>query len=135
MSYLLDTDIVSNPLKKTPSPSLLRRLATVPAEDQFSSTITVGEMVYGALRSARAAEILERLDCEVWPNIQIVTFDVEAAREYGRLRAHLEGIGTPISEPDLRIAAIAVARGMILVTGNERHFRRIDGLSVENWLV
>jgi tRNA(fMet)-specific endonuclease VapC len=135
MSYLLDTDTLSNPLKKTPSLSLLRRLAGVPPEAQFTSAITVGEMIYGAYRSSRPDYFLERLENEVWPNIQILPFDTDAAIVYGRVRRELERQGTPLAEPDLRIAAIALARGLTLVTGNIRHFSIVPGLPVENWLV
>jgi len=134
MSYLLDTDILSNPLKKTPSTALLRRLAITPPEEQFTSTITVGEMVYGALRSNRSEEILTRLHADVWPNIGIVTFDIRAAEIYAKIRLHLERQGTPMAEPDLRIAAIALANDLILITGNVRHFERVPDLTVENWL-
>ena len=134
MSYLLDTDIVSNPLKKGPSLSLLRRLAAIPADEQFTTAITVGEMVYGALRSARAEEILARPSKEVWPNLNILSFDFAAAEAYGRLRSTLEAAGTPLSEPDMRIAAVALSRGLTLVTGNFRHFSRVPNLAVENWL-
>ena len=53
---------------------------------------------------------------------------------YGRLRAELERNGRPLAEPDLRIAAIALARELTLVSGNARHFGRVPGLRVENWL-
>ena len=134
MSYLFDTDTLSNPLKKSPSLVLLRRLATVAPEDQFTTTITVGEMVYGAYRSQRRDYFLERLENEVWPNLRILPFDTDAAVIYGRLRHELETSGTPLAEPDLRIASIALARGLTLVTGNLRHFSRVPGLAVENWL-
>ena len=135
MNYLLDTDTLSNPLKKTPSLPLLRRLSVVPPEAQFTSTITVGEMVYGAYRSTRTEYFLERLEKEVWPNVQILPFDTAAATIYGRVRNELERLGTPLAEPDLRIASIALAGGLTLVTGNVRHFSMVPGLIVENWLV
>ena len=53
---------------------------------------------------------------------------------YGRVRAELEAGGRPLAEPDLRIAAIALAHGMTLVTANVRHFSRVEELPVENWL-
>ena len=134
MSYLFDTDVLSNPLKKAPSLPLLRRLAVVPAEEQFTSTITVAEMTYGALRSARAEEFLHRLERDVWPNVGIVPFDEDAARAYARLRLAVERQGRPVSEPDLRIAAIAIAHGLVLATGNVRHYAHIPGLAIEDWL-
>lgn len=64
----------------------------------------------------------------------VLPFDAAAAETYGSLRAGLEASGRRLAEPDLRIASIALARDAVLVTGNERHFRRVNGLAVENWL-
>jgi tRNA(fMet)-specific endonuclease VapC len=58
----------------------------------------------------------------------------EAAEIYGRLRSDLERKGTPLADPDLRIAATALAHTATLITGNVRHCGRIPGLSVEDWL-
>jgi predicted nucleic acid-binding protein len=133
--YLLDTDILSNLLKRTPSTTLIAKLATVPAEQQFTSSITLGELVYGAYRlGSRTGMLLERLDRTLLPNLPILPFDVAAARRYGELRAELERRGIPIGDTDLRIAAIALVRGLTVITGNVRHFQRVPGLPVENWL-
>lgn len=132
--YLFDTDILSQVLKRTPSPTLLTRLATVPAKQQFTSAITVGEMVYGAYRSDRPDHFLRQLEERLWPNIRILPFNRAAAETYGRLRAELEEAGTPLAEPDLRIAAIALTHELTMVTGNVRHFSRVAGLRIENWL-
>ena len=133
--YLLDTDILSNLVKRAPSTALVAKLASVPTEAQFTSSITLGEMVYGAHRlRAHTRLLLERLDNALLPNLPVLAFDVAAARRYGEVRAELERLGTPLAEADLRIGAIALSRGMTLVTGNVRHFQRIPELSVENWL-
>ena len=132
--YLFDTDTISNLLRKGPFPGLLRKLAGLPTEQQFISTITVGELIYGAYRSKRPDYFLEKLDQLVWPNVQILSFDEAAARTYGRLRARLEREGILVSEPDLRIATIGLSRQLTLVTGNIRHFSRIPDLRIENWL-
>lgn len=132
--YLFDTDILSQVLKRTPSPTLLARLAAVPAEQQFTSAITAGEMVYGAYRSDRPDHFLRQLQERLWPNIRVVPFNRAAAETYGRLRAQLEEAGTPLAEPDLRIAAIALTRELTMVTGNVRHFSRVPALQIENWL-
>ena len=132
--YLFDTDTLSQLLRRVPSVTLLTRLASVPAEHQFTSAITVGEMVYGAHRSARREELLRQLEDRVWSNVRILAFDGTAGGAYGRLRAELERAGTPLSEPDMRIAAIALTRDLTVVTGNVRHFSRVPGLQVENWL-
>jgi len=132
--YLFDTDILSQVLKRAPSPGLLTRLATVPAEQQFTSAITVGEMVYGAYRSDRPDHFLRQLEERLWPNIRILPFNRAAAETYGRLRAQLEEAGAPLAEPDLRIAAIALTHDLTMVTGNIRHFSRVPGLRTESWL-
>lgn len=133
MRVLFDTDVLSHTMKPYPPQGLLQRVALVPPEDQFISSITVGEMVYGAYRSQRPGYFLEKLDA-VLSNLEALSFDGKAARTYGRLRAQLEQAGTPVSEPDLRIASIALTHDLTLVTGNVRHFERIPGLRVENWL-
>lgn len=132
--YLFDTDTISNLLTKHPSPALLRRLAGVSPQHQFTSAITVGELIYGAYRSTRPDYFLHKLDHLVWPNVTILAFDEAAARAYGHVRAELERRGTLVSEPDLRIASIGLVHRLIVVTGNVRHFSRISNLRVENWL-
>lgn len=133
--YLLDTDILSNLLKRTPSTVLIAKLASVPPEQQFTSSITLGELVYGAHRlQACAGLLLERLDRTLPPNLPVLPFDAAAAHRYGEVRAELEHRGTPLGDADLRIGAIALARGLTVVTGNVRHFQRIPELTVENWL-
>src|ERR671933_1611207 len=133
--YLLDTDILSNLMKRAPSRALVARVVRVPPEHQFTSSITFGELVYGAYRlRERTATMLERIEDTLLPNLPVLPFDTAAARRYGELRAELEQSGTSIGDADMRIAAIALARGLKVVTGNERHFRRVPGLEVENWL-
>jgi tRNA(fMet)-specific endonuclease VapC len=77
---------------------------------------------------------LERLENTLLPNLPVLPVDTAAARWYGEIRAGLERRGTPIGDADLRIAAIALARGLTVVTGNRRHFQRVAGLPAENWL-
>ena len=132
--FLVDTDILSQMPKRSPSLNLVARLASVPPEQQFTSAITVGEMVYGAFRTARRDELLRQLEERLWPNVRILPFNRASAEAYGRVRAELESVGKPLSEPDLRIASIALAHDLTVVTGNVRHFGRVPGLRVENWL-
>lgn len=134
MTYLLDTDTLSNLMRRVPKSSLISRLARVPPEEQFTSIVTLGELIYGALRSDRAALLLERIEAVVPVDLPVLPFDALAARRYGGVRADLERKGTPIGDADLRIAAIALSRRLTVVTANERHFRKVPGLSVENWL-
>ncbi len=132
--YLFDTDALSHVLKRAPSPAFLARLASVAPDEQHTSAITVGEMVYGAYRSDRRDQLLQALEERVLPNVRVLPFDERAAKTYGRLRAELEQAGTPLSEPDMRIAAIALTNELTLVTGNVRHFSRVPELAIEDWL-
>jgi tRNA(fMet)-specific endonuclease VapC len=133
--YLLDTDILSNLLRRSPSITLITQLATVPPEKQFTSSITLGELVYGAYRlKERTGILLQRLDDSLLPNLPVLPFDAAAARRYGEIRAELERRGTPIGDADIRIASIALDRDLTVVTANVRHFEKVPGLAVENWL-
>ena len=132
--YLLDTDILSNLMKRAPASALVTRLARVSPEDQFTSSVTLGELLYGAHRSSRTAALLERIEETLLPELPVLPFDAAAARRYGEIRAELERRGNPIGDADTRVAAIALSRGLTVVTGNERHFRRVPGLEIENWL-
>ena len=132
--YLLDTDILSNLMKRAPASALVARLARVPPEDQFTSSVTLGELRYGAHRSSRTAALLERIEETLLPELPILPFDTAAARRYGELRAELERRGTPIGDADTRVASIALSRGLTVVTGNERHFQQVPRLEIENWL-
>jgi len=131
--YCFDTDVLSATIRREPSLPLIRRLAQVPPTDQFTTAITMGELLYGAARrdSKRLNEQVREL---LRGALTILPFDETAAAVYGPLRASLESDGQPLAEPDLRIASIALSRDLVVVTGNIRHFARIPDLTVENWL-
>ena len=132
--YLFDTDTISNVLKRKPSEALMGRLEGVAPAEQYISAITIAEIVYGARRSAHSERHLHSLQTVLLSSVQVIAFDAAAAYEAGRIRAELEQAGTPLSFTDIQIAAIAIAHDMLLVTGNLRHFQRIKGLRVENWM-
>ena len=135
MKYLFDTDTLSNLLRRAPEPALVRRLAGTPPEEQATSSITLGELLYGARRlDDRGEALAERIESLLIPNLAVLPFDAEAARAYGGLRVVLERAGTPIGDADMRIASIALARDLVVETANTRHFVRIPDLIVENWL-
>ena len=131
--YCFDTDVVSATIRPAPPLHLIRRLASVPPQDQFTTSITVGELIYGARRGGRE-DLLRRVEEIVRRAQAVLPFDLTAARTFGALKATLERRGTPLAEPDLRIASIVLSRGLILVTRNVRHFQRVPDLSVENWI-
>jgi tRNA(fMet)-specific endonuclease VapC len=132
--YLFDTDCLSNILKKAPSPLLIKKLESLPKGLQFTTSINVSEIYFGAYRSRNQEKILKAYEDKVFPNVNILPFDTDSGKIYGRLKALLEKRGFSKSEPDLKIAAIAIQHNMILVTGNKRHFMNIPGLNIEDWI-
>lgn len=133
MTYLFDTDTISNLIRPASTVALLSRLAATPPAAQFTSSITLGELLYGALR-ARAPVIQEQVERIVAGSMTVIPFDTETARVYASVRADLDRRGVPIGDADTRIAAIALVHSLTVVTGNIRHFERVPGLEVENWL-
>jgi predicted nucleic acid-binding protein len=131
--YCFDTDVLSATIRPAPPLHLIRRLATVPPQEQFTTSITVGELIYGARRVGRE-DLSRRVEQVVRRAQTVLAFDTTAARTFGVLKATLEQHGIPLAEPDLRIASIALSRGLILVTRNVRHFQRVPELTVENWI-
>ena len=132
--YLFDTDIISNIFKKKPSKKLIGRLKQIKKEVQYISTITIGEIVYGAIKSCRPDYHMNNLINVLLPSVNIVSYDGKSAFVYGQLRANLENTGKIISHSDMQIAAVTMANDFILITGNIRHFKRIPSLKIENWI-
>jgi tRNA(fMet)-specific endonuclease VapC len=131
--HCFDTDVLSALIRRDPPLALVRRVAALPAAEQCTTAVTLGELLYGAAKrgSERLARRVEELIISAG---LVVPFDEPASRVYGPLRADLEAEGRRLAEPDLRIASIALSRDLTLVTGNLRHFSRVPGLRVENWL-
>ena len=128
--YLIDTDILIYSLKGHPQVmDHLNRTATAP---KAISVISYGELLYGARKSARPDENLARVRRlgEVLPIIEVSPAVMEA---FASLKARLEHDGRRLDDFDLVIAATAITIGYRLVTNNERHFSRIEGLHLENW--
>jgi len=131
--YLLDTNICIYIRRKKPE-EVLRRFRTLRPGEAVLSVITFGELVYGAEKSAQRAAALELLR-ELAQVLPVQGLPETAAESYGTIRAELERKGEMIGNNDLWIAAHAKAVGLTLVTNNEREFRRVRGLKVQNWTV
>lgn len=131
--YLFDTDVLSHVMKPAPPAELQEKFYAVLVRRQFTSSINLGELVFGAIRKG-SRKLMEQIEELVVANLSVLPFDAEAARRYGQTRAELERRGMSPGDADLRIAAIALSRGLIVVTGNTKHFERVPELSVENWL-
>ena len=131
MAYLFDTDAISEVLKKRPQKTYLRWLATIAREDQFTSTVSIGELYRGAFRSAACDRHLNNIRTRVLSAITPLPFDTGVAEVYGSISATLEQAGRPLADADLQIAATALYHDLALVTGNLRHFERVPNLRLE----
>ena len=129
--YLLDTNIIIYIRRERPN-ALLERFHRLKPREAVLSTITFGELAYGAEKS-RTPESTWRQLTELTSLIPVLPLPDEAGRAYGVIRADLERRGAIIGNNDLWIAAHAKSAGLTLVTNNEREFRRVKGLKVENW--
>ncbi len=130
--YLLDTNILIAALKG--HPAVRARLESTPLDSLRLSTVVLGELEFGAEKSAYTERNRNRL-AELTRRLPLLGLDAETAACYGRIRSHLERLGTPIGVNDLWIAAQAQRHGATVVTDNLREFERVPGLGVENWLV
>jgi predicted nucleic acid-binding protein len=134
MRYLLDTNIVSYFVKGV-SASLVQRMQTgVDAQDIAISAITRAELRYGVELMDKFDKRRRRIDL-VLKELPTLPWSIEAADEFGRIRAYLKRNGRPVGEFDTQIAAHALAEKLILVTHNTRHFENIPHLKLEDWMV
>ncbi|HXP75739.1 MAG TPA: type II toxin-antitoxin system VapC family toxin [Stellaceae bacterium] len=129
--YMLDTNIISD-LIKNPQGKAAKRIARVGEDNVCTSIIVAAELRYGCAKSG-SARLLKAVE-DILGELAVLPFDVPADAEYGGIRAELEAAGRLIGSNDLLIAAHAYTTGATIVTANASEFKRIRGLSVENWL-
>ena len=101
------------------------------ADEVFVSSIAIGELYFGAWRSARVQDNLARVDDFATNNV-VLMCDTETARRYGEIKELLRARGRPIPENDIWMAAIALQHDLILVT-RDAHFEAVDGLRLAAW--
>jgi tRNA(fMet)-specific endonuclease VapC len=131
LQYMLDTNICIYVIKSHPVE--LREQFNRLTEQICISTITLAELYYGVEKSSRHAQNLRVVE-EFVARLEALLFSVEAAAQYGQVRAELEQAGQPAGPHDMSIGAHARSAGLIVVTNNLREFERIPGLRVENWV-
>ncbi len=131
MKYMLDTNICIYIIKKKPD-KVIRRLRELRLSDVCISSITLSELEYGVEKSEQRDRNKIALATFIAP-IEVIAYNDLDAAQYGEIRSFLEKNGMPIGSLDMLIAAHALAQGLILVTNNEREFKRVPGLMIENW--
>lgn len=130
MKFLLDTDTCIYALKQ--NAAVLGHLLGHSREDIAVSVITEAELRTGAAKSSSPTKTLRLVENFLRP-LTILEFTSGDAVSYALVRAKLERAGTPIGPLDTLIAAHAAARNLVLISNNEREFKRVAGLSVQNW--
>jgi len=128
---MLDTDACIYAMRR--QPAIVERLRSLRFPDIGVSVVTEAELRYGAARSGSPAKTLAELERFLLP-FETVPFTSPDTEVYASIRSHLERAGTPIGPLDTMIAAHARSLDLVLVTNNEREFRRVPGLRVENWV-
>ncbi len=129
--YLLDTNICIYIAKKKPL-QVLEHFKTVSVGEAGMSLITYGELLSGAHKSQQREKVLENLET-LSHLIPLLPMGTDVSMHYAHIRSMLEKKGTPIGNNDLWIAAHALSLNVTLVTNNEKEFRRVPGLKMENW--
>jgi tRNA(fMet)-specific endonuclease VapC len=130
VKYLIDTDIASNFAKNTSTSLKLKMLENV--NDWAISSVTYHELWRGLMQTS--SEKVEEIVTSFLSNVRVIDFDEGDARESGRIHAELIKSGKQIGDSDTLIAGQAIANQLILVTNNTKHFLRVKGLQVENWM-
>lgn len=131
--YLLDTNVLSELVRKRPSPGVTERLRSIPRDQLVTSSICVTELRYGAARHPQGGILWERIANEVLAHIRVLPLGSKEAERAGELLAELETRGEVIGIEDVLIGATAMMNNLAVVTRNVRHFGRLDRLIVENW--
>ena len=128
--YLLDTDIIIYALKG--QPGVVARLEEHARSPMAMSVISLMELYFGAHRSRQAEANLARVRT-LEHSFRILAADASIAATFGSLKARMAAAGTMLDDFDLIIASTALANNLTLVSNNERHFGRIEGLKLVNW--
>jgi tRNA(fMet)-specific endonuclease VapC len=125
-AFLLDANAMIARLNE--DNSVIRVLA---ATEIFVASIVIGELVFGAYKSSRVEENIQKIDAFIQGR-RILVCDLETARIYGRIRNQLRTKGRPIPVNDTWIAAVALQHNLTLLTRDE-HFKEVDNLPLASW--
>ncbi len=133
--YLLDTNILSELLKKKPHPGFLERLRSEPSEMLYTSSVCVTELRHGSALMDDFDMFWKRIAENIISRITILEFGENEAYTAGDILAQLQKKGQMIGVEDIYIAATAISHNFTLVTENTMHYERIDNLKIENWII
>jgi predicted nucleic acid-binding protein len=129
--FLLDTDTVIYNMKG--NANVQKHLRQHINDSINISVITLMELYYGARKSQKASANLAKIKI-LEQSIETIPVGLESTEIFGLLKAQLETSGNRLDDFDLIIASCAMAHNLTLVTNNTKHFKRIDGLKLANWV-
>jgi len=132
MKYLIDTNICIYIMNHHP-PEVLQKFKSVGVGEVGISSVTVSELHYGACKSIHIKKNIQRLDEFLCP-FEILAYDEDALKSYGKIRSQLERKGEVIGPLDMLIAAHALSKKLILITNNIKEFNRIKSLNIQDWV-
>lgn len=130
MGYLLDTATLAEVLRSVPSRLLVRRLASVPSRDRWTSVISVSQILIAA-RKTKQPRLMQDV-IRLVAAVKVAPFDMAAAQAFAKLRAT---VAPETDTDDVMIAAIATASDYTLVTRRQNAFRAFASVRVEDWTV
>jgi predicted nucleic acid-binding protein len=132
--YLLDTNILSELIKKRPNPHLLSQLRSKPSHALLTSCICVMELRFGSMLREDFEVFWPKINREIVSRVKVVPLGEKESLIAGDILADMRKTGQSIGIEDVLIAASAITNKCIIVTANVRYFSRISGLIIENWL-
>jgi tRNA(fMet)-specific endonuclease VapC len=133
--YLIDTNILSELVRKTPNKNLIAKIEGVPSTSLYTATVCVMELRYGALRRGNLGDLWLKIQQHIVSKLRILDFSYNEALKAAEVLYELYSIGKPIGIEDVMIGSIALSHSLAVVTSNTKHFSRIPNLQVENWLL
>ena len=131
--YLLDTNIISEVLRRQPDPKVVVRLREVEPEEIHASVITLFELRFGSMLRDDATNFWQKIETDILPLVRWLDVDRSVANKAGDIAANLQRLGTPIGINDCLIGATALVHNLVLVSRNVRHFEKITNLLREVW--
>lgn len=133
--YLLDTNILSELVKKNPNKNLMIRLESIPSASLYTASICVMELRYGVLRRGNPSDLWSKIEKSILSKVRILNFYYKDALKAGEVLSELHSIGQSVGIEDVMIGSIALSNGLVVVSANTKHFSRIPDLKLENWLL
>ena len=132
LKFMLDTDTVIFTMNRRPEH--MREMFKLNKGQMAISTVTLGELIFGAEKSAKPEHNLQVVEGFA-ARLEVLPFDTAACTHWGQVRNELRKAGTPIGPYDQMLAGHARSLGLILVTHNTREFRQVGGLRLEDWVI